>query len=417
MSRRVRLWVSIVTLLLVAPEFSLAAQAPPPPLPADLLFVTSSVPGGNYPRDTIMRVDAKTLEITPFYVDDAAFDALPISWSPQGDLLAIYRMMPAIDEALTLFPRQLCILDRAGVLQRCLDDHPPMHWGGFPETWKYPYPVAWGRGGQTVYFAAEYPTNDSIFGFGRHLVEASVLTGETLRIIYDYPDPWPVAPSPTLNQVMVGFSDAWQGPDTPTFILDLTTRVQLDIPNLMPDDTGLYWTCQTFSPSGRYIAVTAHYNVTRYAPELVPPDDYRNGEGGLLLLMDMQGSIQHLVAEPEGSPAVMWYVQCPYWLPDEQAILFYAWHPDRRSLMRYSLVDRQTTTLYEINFEPGRKSYVYAPFIPSPDGTHVALIVSDAPYGYDDFLVAVLYPDGEIRRIPNDYRSSLYPLWVPPIPD
>lgn len=119
-----------------------AAQTSIPPLPADLLFTAATwTGGGDYPRDIIVRVDAETLEVTPFYVDNEAFEILPISWSPQGDLLAVYRVLPAIDDAYTLHPRQLCILDRAGVLQRCLNDDLTMHWAGYPDDWQHYYPV------------------------------------------------------------------------------------------------------------------------------------------------------------------------------------------------------------------------------------------------------------------------------------
>lgn len=81
--------------------------------------------------------------------------------------------------------------------------------------------------------------------------------------------------------------------------------------------------------------------------------------------------------------------------------------------MRYSLVDQQMTPLYETGSGPDRESYIRSPLIPSPDGNFIALSVTNMPY--DDRQVAVLYPDGEIHRIPNDYRFSLYPLWVPPL--
>ncbi|MBD3331913.1 hypothetical protein GF356_03605, partial [candidate division GN15 bacterium] len=178
------------------------------------------------------------------------------------------------------------------------------------------------------------------------------------------------------------------------------------------DNTGIYWTCWGFSPGGQFATTIAQYNVTRYAPELEPPNDFREGEGSLILLLDMQGTIQHIVGEPEGSPAATFYLQCPGWQPDEQAIVFYAWDANGTYIMRYSLADRQTTKLYTSSFEPGHERYFSEPFMPSYEGTHVALTVSDGPY--EDRQVAVLYPDGEIYRIPSSYQFSLYPLWVPP---
>ena len=192
--RAIGLRVAVIWVAWSAGSVPTEAQTPIPPLPADLLFTASLTAGpGDFPRDVIVRVDAETLEVSPFYVDDEAFEILPLGWSPQGDLLAIYRMMPPLDKAYTLFPRQLCILSRDGVLQRCMNDSSPMHWGRQPQTgmeyWNFFFPITWGVNGQTVYFSTEYPNEKSAFGYGQRLVEASVITGETLRVIYDYPDP------------------------------------------------------------------------------------------------------------------------------------------------------------------------------------------------------------------------------------
>lgn len=390
------------------------AQFPVPPLPTDLLFATGSpAPRADFSLNTIMRVDAETLETSPFYVDAEAGQIQPLSWSPQGDLLVVYRVLPAIDEAFTLFPRQLCILDRAGVLQRCMEDGPPMHnTGGVPDDGLH-FPVVWGSDGQTIYFETEYPNEDSFIGYGRRIVEASVLTGETLRVVYAYPESFPVTLSPDLNHISVGFLSEFIGEDD-TFIHDLSTGVQVNPSMMVPAHTYMTWTCLPFSPSGQFIAAKASYDLSEYAPDLVPPpDDYRNGQGSLLLLLDTQGIAQHIIGEPEGSPAIMWSPECPGWRPDGQAVVFYASNGLGRYLMQYSLPDRQLTTLYELGFEPDRETYINAPFVPSPDGIHVALTVSDEPNG--DPLVAVLYPDGEIYRIPSPYRFGLYPLWVPPL--
>lgn len=416
-SMKIKLSILILTmglLALTAASSLTKAQSSVPLLPSDLLFVPTITGGEVYfSRNTIMRVDAKTLEVSTFYVDEEAWELMPISWSSQRDLLVIYRIMPTSEAySYSSSPRQLCILDQSGVMQLCFDDGPPMHYAGRPDEWSSFYPVAWGPDGKTIYFETEYPNENSLGGYGRRIVEASVITGETLRVVYDYPDPYPVAISSDLNHIAVGFKEQWLGSGSPTFLYDLTTGVQLDASDLVPDNTGIYWTCWGFSPGGQFATTIAQYNVTRYAPELPPPDDFREGEGTLILLLDMQGTIQHIVGEPEGSPTATFYLQCPGWQPDEQAIVFYAWDANGTYIMRYSLADRQTTKLYTSSFEPGHERYFSEPFMPSPDGAHVALTVSDGPY--EDRQVAVLYPDGEIYRIPSPYRFGLYPLWVPP---
>jgi len=411
---RTRLAVLTLTIGLIVLQATSTRAEPRsqiPPLPADLLFTTTTAEGDvDYPRDIIVRVDADTLEVSPFYVDDTADEVIPISWSPQGDLLAVYRLMPAIDDAHTLFPRQLCVLNRAGVLQGCMDDSPPMYNGGDPQSWQHYYPVAWGADGQTIYFDTEYVNENSLYGYGKRLIEADVATGETLRIVYEYPDPYPIAPSPDLRHALVAFGLLWGGPPVPVLIVDLTTGAQLDVTTAVPSLTSLYMTCLPASPQGHYVTVSAEYDLATYAPDQDPT--LNDGRGLLLVVLDMQGAIQGIIGQPDGNDT-LWSQDCPGWQPDEQAIYFWASDSQGAYIMRYSLPDQQLTTLYTLRRWPERESYIYGPLIVSPDGTHVALTVSDDPYA--DPLVAVLYPDGEIYRIPSPYRFGLYPLWVPPL--
>lgn len=401
--------IMIVCLLLVGVSPSMSE---PPrqlaPLPADLLFVTTFEDRGDFPRNVIVRVDAETLEVSPFYIDDQAFELVPLSWSPQGDLLAVYRFLPALDEYYTLVPRQLCILDRNGVFQRCMEDALPMHGGGFHEEWNSYYPVTWSPNGQTIYFDTEYPNAESFSGYGRRLVEASVMTGETLRVVYDYPGAYSISLSPDLNHVAVGSGGVWYGIGFPAYTLDLTTGTQIDIPDLLSENVGLYW-LYSFSPRGSYYTVGAGYLTAYYAPEL--EQTYEAGD--LILILDPQGNIQHVVGEPEVPDPLVWRLESPTWQADEQAIVFYGYNSESRYLVRYSLPDQQLIVLYELGWNAGQEAYVDSPFITSPDNTHIALTVSDGPY--EDRLVAVLYPDGEIYRIPSPYRFGLYPLWMPPL--
>jgi len=408
---KLAIWILTVGLaMLPIPLIGAEPQVQMPPLPADLLFTTSiSEEEGDYPRDIIVRVAAETLEVIPFYVDSEAFEIMPISWSPQGDLLAVYRIMPAIDNAFTLFPRQLCILDRAGVLQRCMVDSPPMYYGGDPQSWQHYYPVTWGTDGQTIYFDTEYPNETSPYGYGKRLVEASVITGETLRVVYEYPDPYPVSPSPDLSHAVVGFGGLWGGLGTPAFLVDLTTGSQIDVASAVPSLTKLYSTCLPVSPNGNYVTVSAEYDLATYAPDQDPT--LNDGGGYLLIILDMQGTIQGIIGQPDGYDT-LWSQDCPGWAPDEEAIFFWASDSERAYIMRYSLLDQQLTTVYTLRDWPERETNVCSPLIPSPDGTHIAITVSDGPY--EDRLVAVLYPDGEIYRIPSPYRFGLYPLWIPP---
>jgi hypothetical protein len=270
--------------------------------------------------------------------------------------------------------------------------------------------VAWGPEGQTIYFDTEYPNQESIDGYGHRLIEASVLTGKTLRVVYEYPDAFQITASPDLNHLTVGFGEqCYYG--NPVYLFDLMTGTQLDVRDLVPQNTSLSRTCSLFSPHGSFITAVAGYTSARYAPE-------RNlsfSDGTLLIILDSQGTIQGIIGEPEG-PTTLQYQDCPGWQPDEQAIVFlgYGAH-DNKYVMRYSLPDQQLTTLYKIGSGSNPEYYVYSPLIPSPEGTHIALTVTNDPY--EERQVAVLYPDGNIYRILSPYRFGLYPLWVPPLAD
>ena len=72
---------------------------------------------------------------------------------------------------------------------------------------------------------------------------------------------------------------------------------------------------------GAVQTVRVVYNLASYAPELEPPDnDYFEGWASLLVLLDMQGNIRHVIGEPEGSPAMMWYQSCPNWRSDAETL-------------------------------------------------------------------------------------------------
>src|SRR5512145_104591 len=77
--------LSILLMPCAAPGY---AQTDNPTLPADLLFTT--VTEGTRSLSTLMRVNAQTLQMSPFYVDDSDY-IRALRWSPSGNLLAILR--------------------------------------------------------------------------------------------------------------------------------------------------------------------------------------------------------------------------------------------------------------------------------------------------------------------------------------
>src|SRR5690606_29254753 len=111
-----------------------SAQSTPPM--NELVFTVGAFPenDGDLPQEYIGIVDTATLEVRTFYQDAQAISIRPLSWSPDGKLLAILRIHDelAVDNAgdamLNSARTSICILDETGVLQTCLESPPSSYW-------------------------------------------------------------------------------------------------------------------------------------------------------------------------------------------------------------------------------------------------------------------------------------------------
>lgn len=291
-------------------------------LPSDLLFTTTIA---GTPRLTVlMRVDARTLQMSPFYKDNSAF-MRALSWSPSGDLLAILRRSPSSDYL------EICLLTREGVLQSCFEDK--IVGFEFRERGK-DYMVTWSEDGHYIYFVTDYDqyhrAYDEIQSWGVSLVETEVATGQTQQVFYQtqaaahYPPPelyWTEALH-YLQLYNLG-QDTPTGPEWLSKIIDLSTNTEIALPQDLPDPGRLEY-CSQFSPQGQYLTARVSLNDMLSGWALVTPE----------------GEIVQTLGSDKLQAAGIDWMECPVWLSDETAFYFLGGPQDNRaSLFKYVLAD------------------------------------------------------------------------------
>ena len=380
-------------------------------LPADLLFTIPHPSENNSwteADDRLMRVDAQTGQIRPFYIEQAPVGQLwALSWSPQGDRLAFLRTYP--DPEARFFPRELCILDRDGQLQGCMEDRPPMYLAYSGED--RDYEVVWSDDGERLYFSAE--RDISATASDRVIVEADVSTGKTLRTLYTYsydPDLGQISSalawSPHPDTVLVGGGDTWGNREVmhaPVMLVDLATGRETHIPALLPEHMTLGYVCPHFSPRGTYVSLYASYNLDAYNPWGLPTLMHNFYQ---LLLMDKGGRVLARLAEPTDEGFIQFW-GCPTWEPDEQA--FYVVGSQNgngaSTVFRYELATQQLTEYVSGDVVPPLKL--------SPTGGYLAFMAPLAIGASGQLVTRVLTPTGEIITFP-EFAYAPFPVWVPP---
>jgi hypothetical protein len=407
-------FLGLCGLIFGAPRPAVVAQDTTPPLPADLIFTTGDNTEQNWwgtPHNVLMWVDAQTGEARRFYVDpDAAF-VIALGWSPQGDLLAVYRESPPDDPQSELH-KLLCLVDRQGVLKTCFEETPDqvsqVHYDGT---------VTWSPDGQKIYYASEYPPNAQS-GVSR-IVEADVTTGETLNIIYEYPFDAQIHQAPSslgwscsLDKVLVGVMDSAkdrQSRDLQTMIVDLATGAERNMGDMAPEHTELFYVCPQVSPLGTYLAMHVSYKTWEYAPDS-GLQDYLE----MLVILDTQGIAQVKIGEPDGANTLYPW-GCPVWAQDEKSfyLLSTKQHDRNMYLFKYSL-SGQKETIYTAGVDRLPAGMQYHPLTLSPDDHFIALQVATQPYGGSPHQVIVLDSKGQSLWSSDDYPFAMYPVWVPP---
>jgi Tol biopolymer transport system component len=395
--------VGVLAIALVLLGLSrVVGQAQSDSLPTNLLFTAASrTQDPQKSQMMLMRIDAKTLAITPFYVDQRAAESglRALKWSPDGRYLAIYRVehVNASDPTPKGYLWQICILTRAGLLRNCLDDSPSTYTissilrGQSDEI--QPATLSWSADSQRVYFV-------SVAAGTLRLIEADANTGKRLNVLREYPDTV-VGGDQTLiswsidrSHIAVGIGRQWN-------VIDPTTSQIVDLYSLVDTQVKYLEFCLQFSPKGSYLVA-----FTRTTNEKV-------------VVVDMQGTILHTIDAQNGYGNL--YVTCPTWQQDEGAFYFVgrAEQDELAHVFRYSLAERKLTVLYHL---PKRNDPVtehskgaLAPYLAiAPDASVIAANGIDNPTSPEIFQVTVIYADGHTRSFGGNYYYAIDPLWVPP---
>ena len=426
MRAKIALWVGALALLggmsVATPA---EAQRSAPLLPADLLF--TSTESGSYgfwpqtPRNVIVRVDAFTRDATPFYTDEQASYVIPLSWSPQGDLLAFYRLIPQEDNYI----RQLCLLSREGVLLRCFEAAPPSR-TGYPRFDTERYVVTWSVDGRRAYFVTECAEPKPI-PHQRCLVEADTTTGQTLRVLYalEYPTPTPFVWTPRRDVLLIGAGEEWlwQAGAPPVLfdvsaedvLLDLSTIVP---PHAIPDRVSPY-----LSPQGTYVEVFVHYDLLDYNPWQLDRNVY-GPTLSAMLVVDRRGEVRATWGEPENALPVPVALG---WGDDERTLYtvthdmsttcgdYSLWHPLR--FHAYDLGAAQATAL-DVGEPCSGMQRVKGPLQLAPDATAMVFLGLPAdsdPYSEAWQVTVLSMETGTLQAVGATYRFGVHPLWVPPM--
>ncbi len=365
------------------------------PLPQDLLFSANASENGT-DKSILFRVDADTLELSEFYVDESANEIKALSWSPDGRKLAIIRLEQG--------RWQFCIISSEGIRDFCFNT----------EISFYAYrnvgvqtndTVTWSADGETVYFLAE---NERKFS----LVAADTTTGELRKTIYQHPRPYEEYPprifwSPDVQYLDIRYFDI----ATPDFdyqaVINLATGQPLNLLTKLSEEFDDPILCEGFSPINSYMVA---FTLSESSPHI--PNHY--------FILDMQGNVVHSIESSIFDDYGVSMAGCPQWLDNEKTLLFVG-NVDRytSSIFEYSLENDQWKVFplpqpysgYWNLFELNNPSAGY-PLAPSPNGTHIALEFISLQEPNPLNAVFVLSLDGEISKISGDYVARNL-IWTP----
>lgn len=373
----------------------------PSSLPGDIVFSASNgevdESFGSYRYNILGLIESETLEVSQFYVDEAASLLKPLSWSPDGSLLAIL-WVARIDKHEAI--ADMCVLRRSGELQICFDDKPSSLQSSIPslDDIEQQYLVTWSPDSTRLYFVAEDITGDQ---GTRRLIEADVSTGRTLDAIYQVQ--FTIS---SYNPIMI-----WT-PSLDQIALRVQNYTGIGQTKVMDIKTGYEWSpddiasdqeidmCGAFSPSGDYLIATI-YNIDRVAKTFV----------NAFAVIDKQGTVVHIV---DVSAYTITSFQCPAWSADERYLLMYLFdvYKVEARILSYSLQDE---TLTERAFWFLDDTHMAIPDAVSPlqlfpTSAHIAF----GSGGYFE-SITVIPPNGDMLNLVFDppFSRARWPLWVP----
>lgn len=360
-------------------------------LPADMLF--TGLTAQTSLSTTLMRVDAQTLQASPFYVDEGSL-LRALSWSPAGDLLAILRK-PSIDADYL----EICLLTRAGVLQSCFEDKIARYL--FRERGK-DYLLTWSEDGQYVYFVTDYDLfhwSDATPGgtWAARLVKAEVASGQTQEVLYQTPPE--IHDSPAL----LFWADDLHYLQAGLTVLDLWQDTEITLPLDLPGRGDLMY-CPRFSPQGQYLTARAIV------------DDALTG----LALVSPTGQIIRTVGSDRLQQAGIEWMECPVWRSDETAFYFLGGLEGTAELFRYDLADDTFVHLKQL-YPPDPQEAVFrggSPHLPmrlAPDDATLAITF----WENSATDIRILAPTNEwiiYGGVGTSMPVGASPIWMPPLP-
>lgn len=366
-----------------------SAQAQTRRLPSDLLV---SVRKGN--QLSLVKVNAETLELSQFFSNlsnQSVFGLNAIAWSPNGQWLAIIQHVGAVGDH-----SEICILDRSGVFQRCMDEGAV--WGSNDFGTSQFEALTWSADSQKVYYAVQVP--DRLL-----LVEADVATGKTTRAIFEAPktESLPYALmvwSVDKGYVVVG--DHYNPPPYkfPLQIVSLTAAPasperQQDVLSVIPRQE-VNRLCPRVSPQGTYFVVLAD-------------GEY---EAKRIVLFNQHNQIVHQIGSSTQFPDLT--VTCPEWQSDEQALYFAGYSPadEEAQIFRYVLPEGKLTVWYRSVRGTTPLGGMAYPIRLSLDEQVIAGRAESPPVG--NIRVGVVFADGYELAIQGEYDYVVNPLWFPP---
>lgn len=329
-------------------------------LPNSLVFsTTKDRDSGGW--NMLVRVDANTEEITPFFTGPAMSNIRAVSWSPQGNKLAITVMDSTHNK--------LCTLNRDGYLEICFEAESIVDSGFLTVTWS--------SDGRYAYFVEYVESTAS------RLVEVDVTTGATRRVVYTIERTYAYTPTWTASLSHIAFNlglGSWDQ-DIPRLLVDLESNVEIDMRMLVPQSLVFLGSCPLFSPLGSYLVLLA---------------EDKDNSAHALLVVDMEGKVRHII---QSTPEIhLDEPNCPVW-NDDESILYFS---DRNGISKYVLANHVLAS-----FHSGAVP-IYDGFQLSPQG--------EAIVGFSEIQLQILVVDHEsiVELLGEPYEFGLYPIWEPP---
>ncbi len=386
-------------------------------LPNSLIFATAKYSPTSNGRSFLSRIDVATQQAVFFY-GNSDWDVLPLTWSSRGTYLAVVfsrdSPQPEMRES------QVCVLTRLGKLQACMLEKPSIDlvfWGDSIQ-----YTATWSADEKKLYFMSGT--------FQAHrLIEADVLTGQTIRVVYYENDHYAnftnFSWSSNLSHLIIGADDpAHVAHESTSLLIQLspTNNQQpistTDLAQVTPSIDGATASSLSahhflvpcpFSPHDTYIAAY---------------DDSFSADKSLeFIIMDQQGTIKYSL---DSNNAIL-PKTCPAWQNDEKALYFPYWdpvnnpsvsssHPTASSIYRYVLASGQITSYYNGSLPLS----IDSPLSVSPDGNYLAFDTgynpTYVPTGTMPFYadrIAVVGPGNTVNYYADPYTNGSRPVWMP----